>query len=84
MKQNTVRRRVEVMVAESGLTRKPVYPVGEVALIIGVSVSTVRQLCDRWGVDNPDYGIESYRIGGRNERRIPFHGIVDWLSRSIQ
>lgn len=75
-------RRLARMLDAAGLPVKAAYKTSEVAAILAVTDTTIRRMCDRWVPDNPEQQcLECYRVG-RNYRRIPYHGLVDYLERN--
>ncbi len=70
------------MLADAGLTRKSIYPPGEVQQILKISDSTFRRFCDLWepGVGGKPYGIECIRFA--THRRVTHQALVDWVMRN--
>lgn len=62
------------------------YTVSQVAAILGVSGSTVRNMCARWEqhIDGDPRALEHYLIGVLRERRIPHHAILQWFDRAYK
>ena len=67
------------------LAKKTAYTTSNVALVLGVSNSTIINMCEEWEPPEESNrnvkGIECYRVG--THRRIPHHAIVEWLRINI-
>ncbi len=72
------------MLQTAGIKPNTAYRVGQVAAILGVSSTTIRNMCDAWEPENVNTvhaGLECYVFGTKRERRIPHHAVVAWLHK---
>lgn len=85
--------RLSKMLGRAGVRERACYRVKDVAAALGVSVMTVRSMCDRWepsATENGRHdGLECYVFNcsangpsSKVERRIPHHALVEYLYRS--
>lgn len=72
------------MLAVANINIKSSYKPGEIQKLLSMSNSTFQVICDEWEpahiANGITRGLESYRIG--NERRVPYHALVEWLGRN--
>jgi hypothetical protein len=72
--------KVRAMLAIAHLEAKPAYTTTEAAVILAVSPTTIRTMCEQW---EPAHckrdALECYRIG-KGDRRIPFHALAEYLA----
>lgn len=70
----------------AGTGIKPAYRVSEVAAILNVHFNTIKKLCDMWEPDSANErdarGLDSYRVGSGQHRRIPYEALIDWFTRN--
>lgn len=73
-----------MQIAKIGI--KPAYRVSEVAEILHIHFNSVKKLCDfrKPGSDRgkDPRGMDSYRVGPGEHRRIPYEELIDWLMRN--
>lgn len=73
---NFYEKQLKEMLSIAELPISPCYKTDQVAKLLAVSNRTIRTLCLQW-TPKERIGIESYLIN--THRRIPFHGLVNWL-----
>lgn len=71
----------------TGLSRAPAYKTGEVARLLNVHFNTVKKLTDMWEPEGMDdlrdpRGLESYRVGRRQDRRVSYSALIEWFCRN--
>lgn len=76
--------RLRSMLEVSGLPVQSAYTPGQVRELLNITEWAFRQMCANWeppGTPNRrEGGLESYVLTGH--RRVPFHGLVDWLAEN--
>ncbi len=76
--------RLRSMLEVAGLSVKASYLPAEVQQILNIKDHTFRLMCEKWEppgtAGRPKVGLESYTV--HTHRRVPFHGLVDWLAEN--
>ena len=79
---DTYEAKLAQMLMIARITISACYRPEQVIKLLNVSPAKLRVMCDAWQPDNDGDidGLESYVLG--TQRRIPHHGLVEWLVRN--